>query len=343
MNSTPSKGDRLRKIAAALKSVGLDNFLLLLLAMIVLASLYPPAGLGEGLISLKNLANYGIGLIFFFYGLRLGPEKLRAGLTNWRLHLLIHLSTFILFPLLILSIRPFFKGDENMLLWLGIFYLAALPSTVSSSVVMVSIARGNLPAAIFNASISSLLGVFITPLWVGWLLKGQSGSPELGHVVLQLVLQVLLPVVAGMLLNRHWGAFAERHKKTLRMFDQGVILLIIYTSFCESFHQRAFDGLGWDKLLLCCLGMVSLFFLVFGIIGIASKCLRFNQEDTITALFCGSKKSLVHGTVMSKVLFVNYGAVGVILLPTMLYHALQLIIVSVIARKMGRRPTVAEK
>lgn len=337
MKSTPVLIHHIRKISEALKGVGLDNFLLLLLSMIGLAYLYPSAGLGDGTFSLHQIANYGIGLIFFFYGLRLGPEKLRAGLTNWRLHLLIHITTFILFPLLILFIRPFFNGEDNLLLWLGIFYLATLPSTVSSSVVMVSIARGNLPAAIFNASISSLLGVFITPLWIAWLLKGQAGSPELGGVVLQLIMQVLLPVAAGMLLNRYGGVFAEKHKKVLRLFDQSIILVIIYTSFCESFHLNAFDGLGWNKLLLCSIGMVLLFFLAYGIIGLLSKGLHFNREDTITALFCGSKKSLVHGTVMSKVLFVNHGAVGVILLPTMLYHALQLIIVSVIARKTGQR------
>ena len=158
---------------STLKNFGFDGFLLLLLCMIVLAYIYPPLGVGDGTLSLKNIANYGIAAIFFFYGLRLSPAKLRAGLSNWRLHLVVHFSTFILFPLIILCIKPLFTGNENTLLWLGIFFMAALPSTVSSSVVMVTIAGGHMPAAIFNASMSSLKGVVITPWWVVLVLSGQ--------------------------------------------------------------------------------------------------------------------------------------------------------------------------
>jgi sodium/bile acid cotransporter 7 len=328
----------MKRIGRILTQAGIDGFLALLIAAVVLAALRPEIGAGEGSFSLSALAGYGISGIFFFYGLRLSGEKLRTGLGNKRLHVLIHLATFVLFPLLILLIRPLFRGEENILLWLGIFYLAALPSTVSSSVVMVSIAGGNIPAAIFNASISGVIGVFITPLWMSFILSSKAGLDLNGlwPVIGKLIVQVLLPVLLGMLLHRFWGAFAEKHKRTLRLFDQTVILLIVYTSFCASFAGHVFEGFSIVKIVLCGAGMVLLFFVVYGLVTIACRRLKMNREETITAQFCGSKKSLVHGTAMSKVIFAGYGGTGVILLPIMLYHALQLMVVSAIARKKAR-------
>ncbi|CAN5732082.1 bile acid:sodium symporter [soil metagenome] len=326
-----------QRVQELLARAGLDWFLLALIGMIGLAYLWPTPGIQEGPLSLKGLANYGVSLIFFFYGLRLSPEKLRAGLGNWRLHLVIQFSTFLLFPLLVLPWRGLVAGQNSELLWLGTFYLAALPSTVSSSVVMVGIAGGNLPGAIFNASISSLAGIFLTPLWMGLFLTASSEGFDLGQVMGKLVVQVLVPVVGGILLHRYWGAFAERHRTRLRVFDQSIILLIVYTSFADSFAREMFRGFSLLHLVGLSALMVVFFFLVYGIIHGVSRLLGFNREDRITALFCGSKKSLVHGTVMSKVLFPDANVVGIILLPIMLYHALQLLTVSAIAQAMARR------
>ena len=315
----------------------IDGFFLLLVVAVALAWLIPAIGAGDGTLSLSSIAGYGISVIFFFYGLKFNRNKLRSDISNWRLHTLIHLTTFILFPLLILFIRPLFHGGSNNILWLGIFYLAALPSTVSSSVVMVSMANGNIPSAIFNASISSLIGVFITPLWISLVLSGGAGADTaaLWPIIWKLVLQVLLPVALGMALNRRWGSFAEKYNRKIRIFDQSIILLIVYTSFCASFEHNVFAGFSPIAIIGCAAGMLLLFFVVFTIVGLACRRLKMNREDTITAQFCGSKKSLVHGAAMSKVIFAGHGGIGVLLLPIMLYHALQLMVVSAMARKMS--------
>ena len=323
-----------------LKKFGLEPFVLMLFGSILLAYIYPPVGIAEVAdISLGDVANWGVSFIFFFYGMRLNREKLKAGLVNVRLHMLVHISTFVIFPLIMLAAMKACGAEategNKYYLWIGAFFLATLPSTVSSSVVMVSIAGGNMPAAIFNASVSSLLGVFITPLWMGLFLENIDGAHNLGDVIFKLILQVLVPVVAGGLLNPKYGWFAEKHKKRLRLFDEAIILLIVYTSFCDSFEKKMFSGFGWDEIVILSAAMVALFFTAFSIIWCCCKLMHFNREDTITALFCGSKKSLVHGSVMSKVLFSNPAIVGVVLLPTMLYHAYQLIVVSIIAKKMG--------
>lgn len=323
-------------LSTLLARVGLDWFILALLAMIGLAKLWPEPGIQEGFFSLSSLATYGVSLIFFFYGLKLNFSQLREGLRNYRLHLVIHLTTFVVFPAIVLAARSLFQTPDTELLWLGIFYVAALPSTVSSSVVMVSIAGGNIPAAIFNASISSLIGVFITPVWMSFLLTSTNGQYDLTGVIGKLTLQVILPVVLGLLLNKQLGWFAARHKTALRYFDQITILLIVYTAFCESFALHSFEKISVSDLLWLSGLMLGLFFLIFGLVTLFSRLLNFNREDRITALFCGSKKSLVQGSVMANVLFPGSMA-GIALLPIMIYHALQLIVASIIAQAMAQR------
>ncbi len=319
-----------------LARAGLDWFILALLGVIGLAKLWPQPGIQQGLFSLSSLATYGVSLIFFFYGLKLNFGQLQEGLRNYRLHLLIHITTFIVFPAIILPLRSLLLTPETANLWLGIFYVAALPSTVSSAVVMVSIAGGNIPAAIFNASISSLIGVFITPLWMSFLLATTQGHFDVGGVVGKLTIQVILPVVLGLLLNRPLVRLAAWLKPYLRYFDQVVILLIVYTAFCESFAHRSFEAISAGDLLWLAALMLGLFFLVFGLVNLMSQWLHFNREDRITALFCGSKKSLIQGTVMATVLFPG-SLGGVVLLPIMVYHALQLIMASILAQRMARQ------
>lgn len=315
----------------------IDRFVLSIILVIIVAYFFPQWGTEDSPIPIDTISTIGIAFIFFFYGLKLSPDKLKSGLENWKLHVLVQASTFLLFPLLVLAFYPFIKTEEQHTMWLGFFFLAALPSTVSSSVVMVSMAKGNIPAAIFNASISGIIGIAVTPFWIGLFVNQEQTDFDFTHIYTQLILQIILPVILGIVLQRYWGAFARKHSAKLTMFDKSIILLIIYKSFSESFEERIFSSVSVLDLVLLTIGVVVLFYLVFFLIGFMAKKLKFNKEDEITAQFCGTKKSLVHGTVFSKILFGNMTFIGIILLPLMIFHALQLLIVSVIASKMARR------
>lgn len=314
-----------------------DPFVLFIIAVIVLAYFFPQWGSNKSAVPLDTIGSIGISLIFFFYGLKLSPDKLVAGLKNWKMHVLIHVSTFLLFPLVVLPFYPLAKIFQEETLWLSVLFLAALPSTVSSSVVMVSIARGNIPAAIFNASISGIIGILITPLWMGLFLKTSTAGFDLGIIYKKLILEIMLPVLAGILLQPFGGKYAVRYSKYLSMFDKSVILLIIYKSFAESFEEKIFSNMQWTHLLLLSVIVTGLFFFIYFLTGAIAKRLQFSIEDRITAQFCGTKKSLIHGTVFSKILFSHTAAIGIILLPLMLFHAFQIFFVSFIATKLGQR------
>ena len=327
----------INKFLSTLSKAGLNGFFFLLIGTIILAWLVPSWGVEESPLHLPRIAEYGVSLIFFFYGLKLDPKSLISGLSNWKLHLLVQLSTFVLFPLTVIAMKWAFPAYFSSLIGLGIFYLAVLPSTVSSSVVLVSIAGGNLPSAIFNASISSIIGIFITPLWMSDILQKTFGTFDIGHTILKLCLEVLLPVIIGLLLHKSFAAWAASYKIALRNFDQFIILLIVFTSFCESFSGKMFEGFSLQELFLLGVLMLIFFLLVLGLMDLLSVWLGFKRADRITVIFCGSKKSLVQGAVMGKVMFPNQAMLGVVLLPLMLYHALQLLVGSMIAKAMGDR------
>ena len=302
----------------------------------VLLWFFPQFGAAQSGIPLNAICTAGIALIFFFYGVKLSPEKIKAGLKNWKLHIVIQSATFIICPLLVLIAHPFLQTEQQEMIWLSVFFLAALPSTVSSSVVMVAMAKGNLPAAIFNASISGLIGIVLTPLWMGLFMQ-QQGDIDFLQIYFRLMVEIILPVIAGIAVQRVIGHWAARYGKQLAIFDKSVIVLIVYKSFAESFYDGTFSGMQWKDLLMICVIAVVLFFALYGIIYLISMLLAFNREDRITALFCGSKKSLVHGTVFSKVLFSNASFAGFMLLPLMIFHAFQLFIVSYIAGRFGKK------
>ena len=315
----------------------IDSFIQLLFVVVLLAYFFPD-GAGEATITyLDGIAKVGIFFIFFFYGLKLNKQEVWAGISNWRVHLVVQLATFLLFPLLALGVQPFFYAANQEVIWLGFFFLAVLPSTVSSSVVMVSMARGNVPAAIFNASISGFIGMLVTPAWMSPFASTVGMKSEMTTIYLNLFLEVLLPVILGLFLNPWGGTWARKQAKKLALMDKATILLIVYKSFAASFLLGIFSSVSWQVMSILCVIVFLFFFLVYGLLTFLARKLQFTLEESIVVVFCGSKKSLVHGTVFSKILFAGSPQLGIILLPLMMYHALQLVFISQIAGKLARR------
>ena len=317
--------------------IKLDKFVLAIVIVIIIAYFFPEWGTEESEIPIDSISAIGISLIFFFYGIKLSPSKLKAGLSNWKLHLLIQASTFLIFPLLVLIFRPLMQNGEQETLWLAFFFLAALPSTVSSSVVMVSLAKGNIPAAIFNASISGIIGIAVTPLWMGFFINDTQADFDFTDIYIKLIVQIIFPVIVGMSLQRFLETVVQRYNSKLTLFDKSIILLIIYKSFAESFSKNLFSSVSILDLAILFSAVLALFGVVFFITGFFAKLFGFSVEDRITAQFCGTKKSLVHGTVFSKILFGNMASLGLILLPLMLFHASQIMIISAIASGFEKR------
>lgn len=311
------------------------HLFILALLLAILASYWIPQ-LSE-ILPLSIITDVGIAFIFFFYGLKLSSTELKLGIRNYKLHLLIQTATFIIFPVLVLLFYPLFSSGESYIYWLAFLFLAALPSTVSSSVVMVSLAKGNIPAAIFNASLSGIIGVVITPLWISLFLDTTENDISFLDVFTKLGVQILIPLGIGFLLHKYFKKIVAKHKTKLTVFDKSVIVLIVYNSFSHSFKAHIFSELSILDLLAILGGIAGLFFTVYALMRFLSRRLHFSKEDQITAKFCGSKKSLVHGSVMLKVLFGSAPSTGIFLIPIMLYHIFQLIVIAIFANRFQQR------
>lgn len=308
-----------------------------ILLVISLAWLFPDPGAKGGWLHPELTNKLGVALIFFLHGLLLSFAALRAGTLLWKLHLVVQLSTYAVFPLIGLGALSLFGDALDPSLSLGIFYLCALPSTVSSSVAMTAAARGNVAAAVFNATLSSVLGVFLTPLWMGVVIGATGGTLPLGKVVLDLVLWLMLPLALGQLARPLLGAFAARHKTKVNVVDRLTILLLVYTAFCDSVKSGVWLGSGVTSLLVTVLFSTLLLGVLLTLMNTVSKLLGFSTEDRIAAMFCGSKKTLASGVPMARLMFAGHAGLSLILLPIMIYHQLQLIVCSWLAGRFAAR------
>jgi solute carrier family 10 (sodium/bile acid cotransporter), member 7 len=292
---------------------------------VLLAWLVPGPGAQGGSLHPELLNKLGVSLIFFLHGLTLSFAALGAGARNWRLHLLVQACTFLLCPLLGLLILATIGRHLSVDLRTGLFFLCALPSTVSSSVALTATAKGNVPAALFNATLSSLLGVLLTPLWLSVVLGAAGRALPIASVIFDLFKWLVLPLFIGQLLRPLLGAFATRHKARLSVLDRLTILLLVYTSFCDSVQAGVWHA-GGNALLVSVLASIVVLAIVMTLVWHTSRALGFAPGDRIVALFCGSKKTLASGVPMARLIFGAHPGLAIILLPIMIYHPLQLVI-----------------
>jgi len=311
-----------------------DLYVVLILVMVVVASLLPATGAAATGFSWAT--KIAIGLVFFLHGARLSREAVIAGMTHWRLHLLVLAATFVLFPLLGLALAALPAAVTPPTLAPGIILLGCLPSTVQSSIGFTAIARGDVAAAVAAATASNLIGVVLTPILVGLTLHASGGGLSLDSVG-AIFIQLLAPFIAGQALRRWVGPWIQARARVLSWVDKGAILLVVYTAFSEAVTGglwRKVDAYDLARLLAICVALLAF---VLAATTLLARLLKFSKEDEIAIVFCGSKKSLASGVPMASVLF-PAAVVGPMLLPLMIFHQIQLMACAVIAQRYAARP-----
>jgi solute carrier family 10 (sodium/bile acid cotransporter), member 7 len=318
-----------------LRSLAPDRYVLAILATVVMASVLPArGGVATDLALVTKLA---IALLFFLHGAKLSREAVVAGITHWRLHLVILGSTFVLFPLLGLAAYHLPPAVLPGKLAVGFLFLCCLPSTVQSSIAFTSVARGNVAAAVCAASASNLFGIFITPVLVALTLGVQGAGSPLKEAE-AIAVQLFLPFIAGQIARIWIAGWMKDHSRLVGLVDRGSILLVVYGAFSEAVVRGLWGQVSAVQLLLLAVVCGGLLAVVLGVTTYASRLLKFDKEDEIAIVFCGSKKSLASGVPMASIMFPP-ASVGLIVLPLMLFHQLQLMACAVIAQRYAARPS----
>jgi sodium/bile acid cotransporter 7 len=317
-----------------------DRYIAALVGTVALAALLPASGSAAEVVG--SGTKVAVGLLFFLYGARLSPHAAFAGLRHWRLHVPILLCTFVLFPLLGLALRALPPTVLGVGPATGILFLCVLPSTVQSAVAFTSMAGGNVAAAICASSFSSLLGVFLTPLLAALLLGGGEAGDmtfSAGQVV-SIVVQLLMPFAVGQLTRRWIADWVGRHRGLTTVCDRGSILLVVYAAFSRGVTAGIWQRLTPLRLLVLLVLCALLLAVVLTLTAQVTRWLGFTAADRVTAVFCASTKSLASGLPIATVLFAP-GDVGLLVLPLMLYHTLQLMTCAAMARRWTPGATAA--
>ena len=315
-----------------LSRLPIDPYLIALLGAVALATVLPARGAAAPL--MDNAVYCAVGLLFFLYGARLSPKAVANGVAHWRLQSLVLASTFLLFPAIGLAmtfvVRPFLSPD----LALGMLFVCLLPSTVQSSIAFTSIARGNVPAALCSASVSNLFGMVITPGLVALLLDAHGGFNL--TALWDIGLQLLLPFAAGQVVRPFIGNWLLRHRVITSIVDRGSILLVVYAAFSAGMVEHIWSQVSLGSLALVVVINLLILALVLTATTMISRLAGFSTEDEIAIVFCGSKKGLAGGVSMANILFAGH-AVGLIVLPLMLFHQAQLFACATLARRYAQR------
>jgi sodium/bile acid cotransporter 7 len=243
--------------------------------------------------------------------------------------------TFVLFPLLGLALSSVLHDLLTGGLWMGVLFLCALPSTVQSSIAFTSIARGNVAGTVAAAATSNLLGIGLTPVIVGVMTHTHGATVSLSGIW-RIVEQLLIPFAAGHLLRPWLGGWVARNRKLLGLTDRATVVLAVYSAFSAAVVQGIWRQVSLANLLVLVLVAATLLTAVLLLSSLIARRLGFSKEDEISIVLCGSKKSLVSGVPMARVLFAP-DAVGAVVLPVMVFHQMQLMVCAWLAKRYGSR------
>ncbi len=320
--------------AGLLKRAQIDQFILAILAAVIVAAILPARGAFADVLDWVVVA--AIALLFFLYGARLHPREAIEGLKHWRLHLMILGFTFVVFPLIGLALKPIVTPIIGHDLYTGLLYLCLVPSTVQSSIAFTSIAKGNVAGAIVSATTSNLLGVVLTPLLVVWLMSTQASGLQIDATAIgKILLEILVPFILGQLARPFIGSWMTKYAAPTKLVDRSSIVLVVYVAFSEGVVNGIWSRVSaWQVVTMCVIATVFVLVMLTLTRWVPQR-MGFDRADVIAIQFCGTKKSLATGLPMATVLFAG-SSVGLIVLPLMIFHQIQLLICSWLATRYGR-------
>lgn len=318
-----------------LKFLALDRFTILLFVMVILASIVPVSG--QSAVWFGKITTVAIAILFFLHGAKLSREAVVEGLMHWKLHSVVFAFTFALFPILGLLAKPLLVPMLGQELYWGFLFMCFLPSTVQSSIAFTSVAQGNVAGAVCSASFSNIIGMFITPILVAFFILGQSEHGfDPTSSILQITLLLLVPFILGQILRPWVFPYMQKMPKIVKVFDQSSILMVVYGAFSSAVVAGLWHQVSISTLIALTMACSLLLTIVMLLALYVPRWMGFNTADQRTIFFCGSKKTLASGVPMAQILFIGQ-PMGMIVLPIMIFHQIQLMVCGIIANHWAKK------
>jgi solute carrier family 10 (sodium/bile acid cotransporter), member 7 len=313
-------------------------FLLGLGGVALFAYLFPEVGARGGFLRSEITTKAAVAVVFLLQGLVITPAALRTGAMRWRLHLVLQVVIFVLFPLTVILLDAVGGGLLPPDLRLGFLFLAVLPTTISTCVVFTTIAGGNASGALFNSVLANLSGIVVTPLWAALLLSARGETLPFGPMMAEIATLILLPLLVGQALRPLARSVGEPRPKAVAALSSAIILFIVFAAFSNSFASGAFVQTGAGATAAVVAVALVVFSAATAAMVLLGTRLRFDEGDRRALLFCGPQKTLAAGAPMAQILFAGNPAIGLILLPVIVYHAVQLLGGAVLAQRLAAAP-----
>jgi len=303
----------------------------LLVVAIVLAFVVPAAG--EWRQTAQAVSNGAIFVLFLLNGLRIDRRDVARGLANWRFLVPLMVWVFGAMALAGWALGAAASAWLTPETALGFLFLGVLPSTVQSATSYTALAQGNVALAVIAAAIVNIVGVLVSAPLFGLIAGGAQASIGWG-VIGRIMLILLLPFVIGQLLQHLMRGWIAEQKARIVWIDRFVIALAVYVAFSGAVEQGVWqrvDAANWLAMLVAIAVL-----LLFGHLGawLAGGAVGLPLADRIAFLFSGAQKSAAIGVPLGAILFPPAVA-GLVLVPLLLYHLLQLVIAAPLSSRLA--------
>ncbi|MBC2601385.1 bile acid:sodium symporter [Puniceicoccus vermicola] len=309
--------------------------------------LFPRVGEPAGFWNPDFFVKVAVFVIFFLQGMVLPVKELARGILLWKFHTIVLGFNFILAPSLawLLFASPWSPTDPSSIP--GFLYLGILPTTVSSAVALTVAARGDSAAALFGVTLSNLAGIVMVPLGVVFWMHagGEKVDMSFGDALLRVGKLIAIPMAIGQIFRLVLPRGVDWVKRKVGMLSQALIVGIVWILFAGSAAKGEWDQFTWIRLLWTFAGVVLYFVLFSGLFLIVIGKIRMSFGERVAAYFCGTQKGLATGAPMATAFFLaaseagDLPPMGLILLPLMIYHPLQLTVGSFLAARFHGRST----
>jgi len=307
------------------------NFLLIGIGLaIAFAKLSPDLGASGGPVMLDRVCKVAVALVFLIQGLSLKLGEIGEALQRWRLNSIIQVYNLAVLPSFIYAstilLAQFAVLPKLMLS--GIVALGCLPTTINMCVVLTDAAGGDRALAIFNALVSNVLGIFITPLLLLAFLGETMTMPYL-VVLAKLAKTVILPLMVGQLLQHRLprlSKFQQRHRKAFSRISESALILVVLNTFSDTF-KKGFPVSTPELASLFVILPVMYTASVAGILSLVRAIggQRVTSEQIVAATYTSTQKTLAFGLPLLQTVFQGSPTLGALTTPLLVYHPMQMI------------------